>query len=80
MGYMIVRVTNKASARPYIAWVDDYSSIAGAMRVWLTVGETMEILDYQPHHPPHCPSLIPDLNLWRDHLEKEQNDDQQDQN
>lgn len=74
MGYMIVRVTNKASARPYIAWVDDDTPIAGAMRVWLTVGETMEILDYQPHQPPHSPHLIPDLNLWRDHLEKEQDD------
>lgn len=77
MGYMIVRVTNKISARPYIAWVDvEETTIAEPMRNWITKGETIEILDYQPRrHPRNDPFLIPDLNLWRDHL-KEQADEQ----
>lgn len=81
MGYIIVRITNKISARPYIAWVDvEETTIAEPMRNWITEGETMEILDYQPdRHPHNDPFLIPDLNLWRGHLEKEQNDDRQKQ-
>ena len=76
MGYMIVRISNHANTRPFVAWTPDDTPIAEKMTAWLTVGETVEILDYQPDRDPrNDPFLIPDLNLWRDHL-KEQDDDQ----
>ena len=77
MGYMIVRISNHANTRPFVAWTPDDTPIAEKMTAWLAVGETVEILDYQPHQPhqlPQYPFIIPNLNLWRDHLEKEQDD------
>lgn len=73
-GYMIVRITNPANPRPFIAWMDDDRTIAQDMASWLRHGETMEILEYVPGIDPRADvNLIPQLNLWRDHL-KEQDD------
>jgi len=68
-GYMIVRITNPANTRPFIAWMDDDRTIARDMASWLRHGETMEILEYVPNIDPRTDvNLIPQLNLWRDHL------------
>lgn len=71
MGYMIVCVTSGDTR--YIGWAEDSTTIAYEMANWLTRGQTMEILDYQPNRDPRTdPLLIPELNLWRDHLVEEQ--------
>ena len=73
-GYMIVRVTNAANPRPYLGWMEADTPIAQGMSRWLMRGETMEILEYVPGIDPRADvNLIPQLNLWRDHL-KEQDD------
>ena len=70
-GYMIVRITNPANTRPFIAWLDDDRPIAQDMASWLHNGETMEILEYVPDIDPRTDiNLIPQLNLWRDHLKE----------
>jgi hypothetical protein len=52
---------------------DDETLIAEPMREWIIAGETMEILEYVPSTDVRRSHLIPQLNLWRDHL-KEQDD------
>lgn len=70
-GYIIVRITNPAATRPFIAWLDDDRPIARDMASWLHHGETMEILEYVPGIDPRDDiNLIPQLNLWRDHLKE----------
>lgn len=75
MGYMIVRITNPANPanmRPFIAWTEADRPIAQDMSKWLMHGQTMEILEYVPNIDPRADiNLIPQLNLWRDHLNTE---------
>lgn len=71
MGYMIIRVTSGDTR--YIGWAEDSTTIAYEMANWLTRGQTMEILEYVPDIDPRTDAnLIPQLNLWRDHLNEEQ--------
>lgn len=72
MGYLIVRRT--VGSTRYLGWMHDDTPITQHMSRWLMRGETMEILEYVPNIDPRADiNLIPQLNLWRDHL-KEQDD------
>lgn len=72
MGYMIVRITNPADMQPFIAWTEADRPIAQDMSRWLERGRTMEILEYVPDIDPRADiNLIPQLNLWHDHLNTE---------
>lgn len=67
MGYLIIRRTHKDSS--YIGWMEDTDPIAGEMVAWAGFGHSTEILEYVPDRDGRTdPSLIPQLNLWRDHL------------
>lgn len=67
MGYLIIRTTYKNIN--YISWTEDTNPISRELSEWLTGGVTNEILEYVPNIDPRTdPALIPQLNLWRDHL------------
>mgnify|MGYP007049638137 CR=1 FL=1 len=72
MGYLIIQRTYKNVS--YIVWMEDNHPIFREMGAWAGYGDTMEILEYVPDRDPHTdPLLIPQLNMWDDHLRGQAN-------
>jgi hypothetical protein len=74
MGYLIIQRTYNNGDGSYILWIEDNYPIFREMSAWLNHGDTTEILEYVPDRHPHTdPLLIPQLNLWDDHLRGQAN-------
>lgn len=70
MGYLIVRRT--VGSTQYLGWMSDTERLEPEMNSWLGRAVTTEILEYVPNIDPRTDTnLIPQLNLWSDHTNKE---------